>query len=59
MKQEELDRLIREAKAEAFAEGQKSGMRHADRLVAAAKIGMPELAGHISSNPYALKGDDA
>lgn len=38
--------------AQAFDEGQKSGMRHADRLVAAAKIGHPELPGPISPNPY-------
>lgn len=38
--------------AEAFEQGQKSGMRHADRLVAAAKIGRPELPGPISPNPY-------
>lgn len=38
--------------AEAFEQGQKSGMRHADRLVAAAKIGKPELPGPISLNPY-------
>lgn len=38
--------------ARAFDEGQKSGARHADRLVAAAKIGRPELPGPISPNPY-------
>lgn len=38
--------------AEAFDAGQKSGMRHADRLVAAAKIGRPELPGPLSPNPY-------
>jgi hypothetical protein len=38
--------------AQAFDEGQKSGMRHADRLIAAAKIGKPELPGPISPNPY-------
>lgn len=38
--------------AAAFEQGQKSGMRHADRLVAAAKIGKPELPGPISTNPY-------
>ena len=43
--------------AQAFEEGQKSGMRHADRLVAAAKIGRPELPGPISPNPYRLAGD--
>jgi len=43
--------------AQAFDEGQKSGMRHADRLIAAAKIGKPELPGPISPNPYARKGD--
>lgn len=44
--------MLAEAKAEAFDQGQKSGMRHADRLVAAAKIGRPELPGPISPNPY-------
>ena len=38
--------------AQAFDEGQKSGMRHADRLIAAAKIGKPELPGPIGPNPY-------
>lgn len=38
--------------AEAFEQGQKSGLRHADRLVAAAKIGRPELPGPLSPNPY-------
>lgn len=38
--------------AQAFDEGQKSGMRHADRLVEAAKIGRPELPGPMSPNPY-------
>lgn len=38
--------------AEAFEQGQKSGLRHTDRLVAAAKIGKPELPGPISLNPY-------
>ena len=38
--------------AQAFDEGQKSGMRHADRLRAAAKIGRPELPGPLSPNPY-------
>jgi hypothetical protein len=43
---------IRQAKEQAFDEGQKSGMRHTDRLVSAAKIGRPELPGPISPNPY-------
>jgi hypothetical protein len=38
--------------AQAFDEGQKSGMRHADRLVAAEKIGRPDLPGPLSPNPY-------
>jgi hypothetical protein len=38
--------------AQAWDEGQKSGLRHADRLVAAAKIGHPELPGTRSPNPY-------
>jgi hypothetical protein len=42
--------------AQAFDEGQKSGMRHADRLVAAAKIGRPELPGPLSPNPYRTQG---
>ena len=37
---------------EAFAQGQKSGMRHADRLAAANKIGRPDLPGPLSPNPY-------
>lgn len=41
--------------AEAFDQGQKSGIRHAERLVAAAKIGRPELPGPISPNPYRSK----
>ena len=40
--------------AEAFDQGQKSGTRHAVRLVAAAKIGRPELPGPISPNPYRI-----
>lgn len=40
--------------AHAFDEGQKSGMRHADRLVAAARIGRPELPGPPSPNPYKI-----
>lgn len=43
---------IRALMAQAFDEGQKSGMRHADRLVAAAQIGRPELPGPLSHNPY-------
>ena len=38
--------------AKAFDEGQKSGMRHRTRRLAAAKIGRPELPGPISPNPY-------
>lgn len=38
--------------AQAFDQGRKSGMRHADRLVAAEKIGRPELPGPLSPNPY-------
>jgi len=52
-----LQEKIRQAKEEAFEQGQKSGMRHADRLVAAARIGKPELPGPLSPNPYRLKGD--
>jgi hypothetical protein len=38
--------------AQAFHEGQKSGMRHADRLVAAAILERPELPGPLSPHPY-------
>lgn len=38
--------------AQAFDEGRKSGMRHRSRVLAAAKIGKPELPGPISPNPY-------
>jgi len=38
--------------ADAWDEGQKSGMRHADRVIAAHKIGRPELPGPPSPNPY-------
>jgi hypothetical protein len=37
---------------DAWDEGQKSGMRHADRVIAAYKIGRPELPGPPSPNPY-------
>ncbi|XKH58570.1 hypothetical protein LG293_16075 (plasmid) [Citricoccus nitrophenolicus] len=36
----------------AFGRGQKSGLRHADRLHAAEKIGRPDLPGPMSPNPY-------
>jgi hypothetical protein len=38
--------------AAAFDQGQKSGMRHVDRLVAAARIGREDLPGPLSPNPY-------
>jgi hypothetical protein len=38
--------------AQAFDEGQKSGMRHADRLIAAAILERPDLPGTLSHNPY-------
>jgi hypothetical protein len=38
--------------AEAFEQGQKSGMRHASRVAAAADIGRPDLPGPLSPNPY-------
>jgi len=38
--------------AQAFDEGQKSGLRHADMLIAAEKIGRPDLPGPLSPNPY-------
>lgn len=40
---------------DAFEQGRKSGMRHADRVTAALKIGRPELAGSPSPNPYQTK----
>jgi len=43
---------IRQLMAEAWDEGQKSGMRHADRQIAAAEIGRPDLPGPSSTNPY-------
>ena len=44
--------LFTAAQAEAFEQGQKSGMRHTDRLIAAHSIGRPDLPGPISPNPY-------
>ena len=44
---------VREAKREAFEQGQKSGKRYAARRIAAARIGRPDLPGPISPNPYA------
>ena len=44
--------MIKAAKAAGWDEGQKSGMRHARRLVRAAEMGRPELPGPISPNPY-------
>ena len=44
--------------AAAFEQGQKSGLRHVDRLVAAARIGREDLPGPLSPNPY-RKHDDA
>jgi hypothetical protein len=49
---EAVAHMIKAAKADGWDEGQKSGMRHADRLVAAAKIGRPDLTGPPSPNPY-------
>lgn len=43
---------IRDAQAEAFDQGQKSGVRHADRVRAAGEIGRTDLPGTISPNPY-------
>lgn len=43
---------------DAWDEGQKSGMRHADRVIAAHKIGRPELPGPPSPNPYRETGAD-
>ena len=44
--------------ADAWDEGQKSGMRHADRVIAAHKIGRPELPGPPSPNPYRKASND-
>ena len=52
------DQAIRQAKQEAFEQGQKSGIRHADRRWAASEMMRPDLPGPISPNPYAPKGDD-
>ena len=38
--------------ADAWDEGQKSGMRHAARMRAAYEMGRPELPGPPSPNPY-------
>lgn len=38
--------------AMAFEQGQKSGLRYADRIRAAMEINRPELPGPPSSNPY-------
>jgi hypothetical protein len=52
-----LHQLLRdELQADAWDEGQKSGMRHADRVIAAHKIGRPELPGQPSPNPYRRPG---
>lgn len=40
------------AKAEAWDEGQKSGLRYADRAIKAHNIGRPDLPGPPSPNPY-------
>jgi len=55
---EAVAHMLKAAKAEGWDEGQKSGMRHADRLVAAAKIGRPDLPGPISPNPYQKAEDE-
>ena len=47
----EVDRRV----ADAWDEGQKSGMRHADRMRAAYEMGRPELPGPPSPNPYRAK----
>lgn len=44
--------LVADAKAEAFEQGQKSGLRYATRAAAATRMGKPELAGPMSPNPY-------
>jgi hypothetical protein len=49
---EAVAHMLKAAKAEGWDEGQKSGMRHADRLRAAAILERPELPGPLSPNPY-------
>lgn len=42
-------------------EGQKSGLRYAERALAAQKIGRPDLPGPPTTNPYRaaqMEGDD-
>jgi hypothetical protein len=43
---------VKAAQAEAFDQGQKSGMRHATRIAAAMRLGRPDLPGPMSPNPY-------
>ncbi|MCW2132913.1 hypothetical protein B0G38_002080 [Arthrobacter sp. VKM Ac-2550] len=52
-----VDQLIRAAKAQAWDEGQKSGMRYASRAIAAHKIGRPAFPGPPSPNPYRTEGE--
>ena len=44
--------VARKAAEKAFDEGQKSGMRFADRAAKAEQIGRPDLPGPLSPNPY-------
>ena len=49
---DDAESAIRAMLADAFEQGQTSGMRYASRVIAANKIGHPELPGPISGNPY-------
>lgn len=50
--EEEKRELIRKLKEQAWDEGQKSGLRYADRIRAAMEIGRLDLPGPPSRNPY-------
>lgn len=43
---------VKAAQEAAFDQGQKSGIRHAARLAATARMGRPDLPGPMSPNPY-------
>ena len=43
---------VLKAKADAWDEGQKSGLRYADRAIKAHGIGRPDLPGPPTHNPY-------
>lgn len=46
------DAEFRRELADAFDAGRLSARRHAERVIAAANMGRPELAGSPSPNPY-------